>query len=269
MIQVWGGFRCHILLPHDVVGTIIEDRPTWPGLTVEGSSDHGDLYLRRDQPVLVVWREGNKTTVTAKQDVWLQEPGLSVRLNRFDDAVWRGFGRDLEWTTDPIHLRHQTPDGLPQAYVSTVHFPRGKLNPKYTIGVTYRQPLRVGVFNRLHIQSDGGFTRLLDVIPREYPPPWQGCQVFGHGYELQGVCPNVSEKPLRRWELTGHPTSDQMHFLGWTGGAGAVVNEDGRTPPPLARVEASDGYDRLWDPRSWRCLKKGHSISQTLTKGKP
>ncbi len=236
MIQVWGGFRSHILLAHDVVGTVIDGRPTWPGMQV----DNDGVYFRKDQPVMSLKHEANRFTLLALQDVWLQEPGLSVKIDRYDDAVWRGFGRDLEWTTDLIRLRHQTPDGLPQAYRSTVHFPRGRLNPKYTIGVTYRHQVRLGVYERLHIQSDGGFTRLLDVIPNEYPPPWQGCEVFGQGYELQGVCPNVSERPLRRWELAGHPTSDQMHFLGWGGGAGAVVNEDGRTPPPLAQIRHSE-----------------------------
>ncbi len=248
-IRVWAGFRTHLLLAHDCVGSIIDDKPTFPGVTV----DQG-VYSREGTPFLKVEKQGDhsrtRVTVRALQDVHLQEPGLSVKIA--GEGTWRGFGFHGQWTSGPYTLKQK------DAHRSTVHFPRVKTSPKFTVGVEYREGA-----TRYRLRSDGGFVKLLNMPPAVIP--WEHCEVFSQGYPLEGVVGDPDEV-LRRWELAGLPPNvGQMHFLGWTGGAGAVVNAQGRTPPPGTDVTAADGYDRLWNPRSWRRLGKGQAIVQTLS----
>jgi hypothetical protein len=256
LVQLWAGFRAHVLIPHDYVGTIIDSLPAWGGLTVEGNT-----FVRNGKPVLRLDTNVLKTItrcrITALAEVWLQEPALSVKVDRHDGATWRGFGKRNQWTSEPEQLRHETADGVPQAWKSTVHFPRGPKNPDYTVGVEYR-------FEKLRyrFRSNGGFTDLLDRTYETSVVPWQGCQIGVSGRELKGTVKNTSERPLRRWELAGHPTFDWMHFLGWGGGAGFVVNEKGFTPKP--GTKASDEFSFLWDPRSIRKLAPGQWIGQTI-----
>jgi hypothetical protein len=240
-ILVWSAFRCHVLLPHDCVGSIIDGQPTWPGLTVEGG-----IFRRNGKPVLLVDSHiGPKRTrvvVTALEDVWLQEPGLVVKIA--GEGTWRGFDDTGTWTSRPYSLKQK------DAHRSTVHFSRIKTNPFYTEGVEYCEG---AVAYRFH--SDGGFAKLLNMPPGKVP--WEGCQVFGRDYELAGVVENPNEV-LHRWELAGKPPNiGQMYFLGWTGGAGCVVNEEGRDV-------GAPGNRFLWQPRSWRRLGKGQHITQTL-----
>lgn len=242
-ILVWAGFRTHLLLPNDVVGSIIDGEPTWPGLTVTDG-----VYRRDGKPVLTVaTHAGPKRTrvvVTATEDVWLQEPGLAVKVA--GEGTWRGVGPDGAWTSRPYTLRQK------DAHRSTVHFPRVKANPFYTVTVEFADPDG----GRVRFHSDGGFSKLLNMPPGDVP--WEGCQVFGRDYELAGVVENPDEV-LHRWELAGKPPNiGQMYFLGWTGGAGCVVNEEGRDV-------GAPGNRFLWQPRSWRRLGKGQTISQTLT----
>ncbi len=251
----FGGFRVHLLIPHTVVGTIISDRPTWPGLTVE---DHGGgvlLYLRDGKPVLRTYRHSTETQtrvfVHAVEDVYLQEPGMTVRIA--GDGTWRGFGPTGAWTSKPYEL-HQR-----DAHRSTVHFSRVKTNTLFTAGVEYRF-----LGGHWRLRSDGGFTKLLNMPPAGIP--WQGAQVFGRDFELAGTVSDPNEI-LRRWELAGaQPNIGQMHFLGSTGGAGAVTNKSGRTPPsPAPKDFDYTPYCWLWNPRGWRKLAAGQSITQTVS----
>jgi hypothetical protein len=257
-ITVWAGFRAHVLLlPHDVVGSIIDNRPTFSGLTEAGGS-----IFRGSREVLQIDRaeRNGKTvvTVTATTDVWLQEPGLTVKVA--GDGTWRGFGLRNQWTSPPYPL-HQK-----DAHRSTIHFSRvmfldrkGKRpNPRYTVGLEYREDGACWRF-----RSDGGFRKLLDT-PAD-AVPWPDCEVFAEGFPLVGVYLPLWE-PLLRWELAAKPPNiAQAHFIGWPGGAGAVVNALGRTPQPGEDVTASSGFDRLHRPDSWRCLRAGQSISQTVS----
>ncbi len=240
-ILVFGGFRSHVLIPHDVCGSIIDNVPTWGGMTV----DPAGIYWRNSKAILSVSRHekdgATRVVVRAFDDVWLQEPGLVVKIA--GEGVWRGYGPNGKWTSPIYKLRQK------DAHRSTVHFSRVKTNPDYTVGVEYR----VGG-TRLRFHSDGGFTKLLDTPAGDVP--WTHCQVFGEGYELDGVV--SGPETLRRWELAGRaPDIGQCYFLGWTGGAACVVNKDGRDV-------GAPGDRFLWQPKSWRRLRRGESITQTL-----
>jgi hypothetical protein len=149
---------------------------------------------------------------------------------------------------------------MKDAYVATLHFSRVRDSPKYTDGILVSH--REGLFL---FRASRSFERLLD--NKAVPPPWQHCAVFGEGYPLRGTA--EAHEQLRRWELAPlrHAATPvgQMHFLAWTGGAGAVTNAKGRTPPPGQNVTAGDGYDKLWQPKSWRKLTPQHKpITVTL-----
>jgi hypothetical protein len=246
-----GGFRCHLLIPNTAVGTIDEDKPTEPWLTVRNG-----IFAHKGRPVLELrkmWPGGGELFVkaTALQDVWIQEPGLSVKIA--GDGVWQGYGRDGEWTSIPRPLARK------DAHKETVHFSRVKSNKDYTVGVEFRWSQ-----GRYRFRSDGGFQKPLNKRATPNAIPWVHCEVFNNGYYLNGTAEGY--EILRRWELAGHmPDQSWMHFLGWTGGAGVVTNSKGRTPPPGSSPTVDDGYDRLWQPKSWRKLAKGQSIAQSLT----
>jgi len=239
-LLVLAGFRCHVLLPHELVGTIIDGQPTFKGLT-----EAGGTFFRGSREILDVHRTGTTTTVTALAEIWIQEPGLSVKIQ--GGGEWRGFGRNNAWTSPWYTVRQR------DAHKSTVHFPRVRTNPNYTIGVEYREGS-----SRWRFRSDGGFTKLLNQ-PQPHPDviPWQDAEVFGRGYPLDGIAP-ATDEVLRRWELAGHPDSTWLNLLGWTGGAAAVTDIHGRDV-------GAPGDRYLWQARSWRRMRPGDRISQTLT----
>lgn len=253
----WAEFRTHLLVPHELVAAITNDRPSVAALTVERG-----IYRWEGRPLLKVVKTGayprTSVEVTALEDVWLQEPGLTVRVE--GSSVWRGLGPRGKWTTDPFTLEHAD-----DAYRSTVHFPNDPDSPLFTIGVQLRT--RSG---RWRITGTRGFAHLLE-SNRPRPVPWQRCSAMGRMWEVAGTCPNRSQRSLKRLELAGHreltPFQAWMHWLGWTGGAGAIVNAEGRTPPPGDSAWLNPdgkGFDLLWDPPSWRLLPEGRSISQRL-----
>ncbi len=267
---LYRGFRTHILLPHDVVGTIIDDKPTWDGLWALPFG-YGQIYYRDKVPVMQMKKSfpsAHKMHVQIKamKEIWLQEPAISVKISRHPNGAWRGYGRGGKWVPTESGawrwLDMKQEGKVPQAYRSTVHFTRDPTASNYTMGVEFRSD-----FLKRRFGSNGNFTQLLNRWQkRKTPPvPWLRCEVFDEGYELRGVCPKRNEKPRRGWELAGHEDFYWMHFHGWRGGAGAVTNYLGLTPLPGTDVTAADGFDKLWDPPSWCQLKPGQSISQTLT----
>lgn len=250
----WAALRCHVLLPHEVVGAFRMDKPTWNAWTIDEYGGEA-VHSYDGRPALMVTTTPTATltrvTVRALRDIWIQEPGLTATIQ--GDGFWRGFGPRGKWTSAPYPL-HQK-----DAHRSTIHFSRAKSSAAYTVGVEFREPGGTG----WRLYSDGGFLAPLLTPLRGAVVPWEGCEVFSTGYELRGTC--SGPEALRRWELAGAPPDlGQMHFVGWTGGAGAVVNERGRTPPPGRPPTAADGYDRLWQPASWRKLGRGQTIVQTI-----
>lgn len=257
----FGGFRAHLLYAGEFVGTIINGRPTFRTLELDGS-----VFRYRGVPLLDVFRvDGTARTVVRVRaltaGVWLQEPGLTIRVAGAGE--WRGFGIGGHWTPTTAGVDRWLPLDGPDAYRATVHWSRirelgpGKRNPGYTVGVAYRSgPVR------WRFRSSGGFRELLEGSAPA-PVPWEGCRVFGHDWRLTGTVSGLEQ--FRRWELARHGDEGWLHFFGWTGGAGAVVNRAGRTPPPGSSPGPADGYTYLWNPRSWRELKPGASIEQTVT----
>ncbi len=263
-VRVWAGFRVHFLLPHDVVGTIIDNKPTFLGITVHALGD-GEIYCRERIPFLHVKRQGKERAstvrVSALAEVWVQEPGLAVKIA--GGGEWRGHG-PLGWTSPWRPLESKPGEVLP-AHRRTVHFSRvrwlnpakTKPNPEYTTAIHYRD--RTGLWR---LFSNGRFSELLDHPPG--PVPWRGCQVFSKGYEVAGTASNPCEK-LRRWELAPlPPDTGQMYFLGWTGGAGVITNAEGETPEPGTVVTEGMGYDKLWNPHAFRRMLPGAWIEQTV-----
>jgi hypothetical protein len=285
-ILYWAGVRAHFLLPHQLVATIGDDRCTAKGVTVERGvfSYQGDPFLRllRRGP----W-PSSRVQLTALADVWLQEAGLTVKLEKEDGSEWQGFGYNNRWTSTPKPLHDR------DAHFETVHFSRvrwldpkkTRRNPKFTTGVEYRS---LGAKDRFY--GGEGFARMLDEPAGRVP--WQGCSIFGTGLELAGTVRKSTDTPVRAWELSAHPASpwpnwpwpgspgkpivhpasDWMHFTGWGGGAGVVV----QNCPPWAsdhlrrRGDAANGrdpdmpIDHLWDPATWRLLRKGRTITQSV-----
>jgi hypothetical protein len=259
-LLVFGGFRSHILLPHDVVGAISTDKRTWSWIEVQ-EREGEELYVRHGKPVLRISSvvshppgvTRKRVVMAALTEVWVQEPGLQVNIA--GAGTWRGYGPRGRWTSDTYLLRQK------DAHKATVHFPRVRTHPNYTVGVEFRNSQNS---ERWRIGSDAGYAKLLAQPVQQVP--WVGCEVFGEGYDLAGVYVDLSERPLRRWELAGKPPDiGQMYFLGWVGGPGVVVNDKGRTPVPGVDVTAADGFNLLWHPRSWRRLRPGQVLSQTLT----
>ncbi len=250
-VIVWGGFRSHILLPHKVVGSIIDDEPTWHGVQADHQGS-AIVYSHNGAPFLRLEREYEnfdrrfKVSVSLDplREVWVQEPGLVLKTK--GEGVWRGMlrahGKRKKWTSQPHTLKNK------DAHRSTVHFSRVKTSLKYTNAVRFEQP---GL--TLDIWGSYGFSQLLD--GPAWSVPYTGCEVFGEGYPLAGVYEEPNEV-LRRLELAGKPPDvGQFYWFGWTGGPGCVVNDRGRTPPPGMDVTAADGYNKLWNPRSWRRLR--------------
>jgi hypothetical protein len=249
-IQVWAGFRSHILIPHDVVGTLIDDKPTgWTVFTKQGNT-----YLRHGKPFLRVVKHTHPNRVrvvaTALTNIWIQEPELAVKIA--GEGTWRGIGPN--WITERYSLRQK------DAHRSTVHFNRIPSSREYVQTIRYDG----ADGSCLTLWSDGGYTKLL----RDQPAgrvPYLGAQVFDSPARITGAVGDDNQQPLQRWELAGcapprcAQVLGQMYFGGWGGGAGAVVNVDGRTPPDEPKL-----YDKLWQPRSWRLLREGQSIAQTL-----
>lgn len=247
-----GGFRTHLLLPHDLVGSIIDDAPTFHGLEVQAANGT-DLYLRHDKSVMRVEHQRGdgriKVTVTALAPIWVQEMGLTAKVQ--GDGTWGGIGRYGQWTSPPYTVRQK------DAHKSTIHFSRVRTSRNFTVAVQYAEGGKRWTF-----RSGPGFSRLLGEPPQDVP--WHGCDVFGRGWQLKGVIEDPAEV-LRRWELAGHPEADWMHFHGWSGGAGAVVQG---VPPYRADqiLHPNVPIDHLWNaPRGWRKLEAGRSVSQTLT----
>jgi hypothetical protein len=246
-ILEFASFRCHILIPHEVVTGIKGGVPVDRVLT-----EAGGTFRREGREVLRVNRDGVTTTVTALTEIYVQEPGLSVKIA--GDGAWRGLGRNAEWTSPWYTLEQK------DAHKSTVHFSRIRTSKTFTTGVEYRagDDTKTQSLCRWRFRSDGGFTKLLNA-PEHLPSliPWTGAEVAGRGYTLAGTVPRTDEV-LRRWELAGWPDFDWMHFLGWTGGAAAVTDIHGSDV-------GAPGDKYLWQPRSWRRMRPGQSISQTLT----
>jgi hypothetical protein len=250
-ILVFGGFRVHLLLPNDVVGSIIDGQPTFKGLT-----EAGGTFFRGSREILHVERKDVTTTVTALAELWIQEPGLSVKIA--GGGEWRGVGPKGHYVKTTAGVDGWLPLEQKDARKSTVHFHRVRSNPDYCVAVDYREN-----GTRWRFRSDGGFSRLLNG-PQPLPSvlPWPRAQVFGRDYKLAGTVTGTTQ--LLGWELAGHPDSDWLNLLGWKGGAGAVVQN---VPPYRADQILHPGVpiDRLWDPRSWRRMRPGDSIAQTLT----
>ena len=247
-IRVWAQFRTHVLIPHETVSTLIDGEPRGQGITHQGND-----YYWRGRPFLRVIRHthpGNvRVEVIALRTVWLQEPGLSVKIA--GGGTWQGFGP--RWSTDAYDL-HQG-----DAYRSTVHFSRAPRGPRYVQTIKYREGGKC-----LTLYSDGAFDKLLIRQGRGGSPPWSGAVVMGGTTPVSGVFDNRAEV-LRRWELAGGRWADglaQMYFLGWTGGPGAIVNSEGRTPFPGS--QAGSEFSRLYNPRSWRELREGERITETI-----
>ncbi len=259
----WATFRVHLLLPHDVAGSIISDKPTFPGVTVEDGT-----YCRDGNPFLRVERRGDhaKThvTVRALEDVWLQEPALTAKVE--GEGTWQGIGTTGRYTADSNgHKGPHDLGGTRDAFRSTLHWNHARSAPAFTCGWEHK-PAPGGCYR---FRTDGGFMRLLDNMPPG-KVPWELAQVFSRPWRVEGVYPDKSGRALRRIELAGHgefnPFQAWAHFSGWGGGPGVIVNAKGRTPPPGKPITEADGYNLLWDaPRSWRRLSKSQSISQTLS----
>lgn len=248
---VWAGFHSHILIPHTVVGSIgpitgAADVPSWRGLEMDRRGNVTNYYYE-GKAVLRVSRPhvaGSVSLIllTAMQEVWIQEPAQIVRLPQ--GGIWRGYNRERErYTTEPMLLHDR------DAHRSTVHFSRVRGSSDYTDAVELMHP----DLGNWRMWASHGFDRALD-----WPlgaVPWQDCQIFGTGLELIGTVSSV--EPLRRWELAGHHDIDQMYFLGWTGGAGAVTDEKGRDV-------GSPGNRYLWQPRSWRKMPAESKLTQRV-----
>lgn len=255
----WASFRTHILIPHRVVGSIRDNKPMFSTLTVEQPRMGVRVYVYDNKPVLKVttdWARGGSqkrstiVRVEALSEVWLQEPGLSVKIK--DGGVWRAFRRSpFRWTSDSLPLRQK------DAHRNTVHFSRYKESPDFTTGVRIFHSQGVLDF----WVNGSGFMSFLDTPARTSRIPWQDCRVFNEPRKLLG-CTSGPEM-LRRWELAGHQPNDQswMHFLGWTGGAAAVTDKQGRSWLGEERYRS----EYLWQPRSWRRLMPGdRPLLQTL-----
>lgn len=245
-VAVWAEFRTHVLLPHEAVGAIKDTHPTY-WLQADGP-DHERVYSHEGteafQVVKHVGPKRTQVTVKALREIWVQEPGVTISIA--GDGTWVGIGRKGEVTGGPYPLRDK------DAHVKTVHFHRAVTHPAYTCHVEYREGRK-----RWRLFTDGGFELLLKQRPPT-PVPWQECRVFDEDYFLSGVYRN--DEKIRRWELAGlKPDIGQMHFLGWTGGPGVCVNARGGTPP-----DEPERYNLLWQPRSWRRMKAGQSLSQMV-----
>lgn len=262
-IVTWCGFRTHILLPSrpgrkGVVGSIIDDKPTWPGLTAFTHDDTTE-YSRDGWPILRMTRfplkhragRATRVTIRALTEVWVQEMGLTIRIA--GEGAWYAMHRS-GWYEGPYTLRN-----IEDPFKNTKHFSRVRGSENFTRFLDYK----VGR-SKLRIRSAlPGFARLLDRAVR--PVPWPGCSVFGKDWDVAGAYVPAYEH-IRRIELSGGarlhdvpPNTTQLHWTQWTGGAGAVVNAEGHTPPPGTNVTKDMGYDRLHNPLSWRRLLPGHA----------
>lgn len=254
-VVVFGGFRTHILLAHDVVGTIIDNEPTFKGLVREG-----EFYLRRGRRVMRVTHHGQypevHVVVKALEDIWLQEMGLTVKLA--GEGEWLAHYRD-HTVKGPYDLNNAMDE-----HHNTVHFSRVRSSPHFCTSVDYRE---LGTTWRI-TSPQPGFAALLDNIARVVP--WRRCQVFDRNWMLRGVY-QPAWSFVRAWELAAGahlkdvpPGTTQLHLTSWGAGAGAVVNEHGHTPEPGATITSADGFDKLQQPETWRLLKRGHSVHQTV-----
>lgn len=245
MGAIGGGFRTHLLLPHLVVGSIIDDKPTFRDLTVEDSPSGYKTYYYQDGPILRVSKRGHDTRVTAMTDIWLQEPSVALKLKGFDGGSWiQGLKGNK-----PVGRKYTLIQK--DAQRSTVHFMRYPFMWNYVNGFRVKDILGL----QFDAFSDGGFASLLS-DPLQIKTDWLGCRVFSEDWELHGT--KSGFEMLKRWEASGaRPDIAQIYFHGWTGGAGCVVNNKG---------SASNRFenDKLWQPRSWRMLKQGKTIRQSL-----
>ncbi len=255
-IQVFRKFRCHVLIPHDIVGTIIDSVPTFHGLEVV-ETEHGCVYLRKNKPILEEIHQGKSVKIKAHTNIWIQEPGLVVKIA--GNGSWRGIGLNGKYSSEPYSL-----ENAKDAHIKTVHFSRVRTNrEEWTKAIEYRQGNEV-----LHFHSNGKFDSLIRnfrATPHAVHEASKGCEVFGRGYFVENVWPipvaGQYIKPpenLLRWELAGKlPNLGQMYFLGWTGGPAAVVNLVGRDV-------GAPGDKYVYNPFSWRQLRASYSIEQTL-----
>ncbi len=242
MGAIGGGFRTHLLLPHIVVGSIIDDKPTFRDLTVEESPTGYKTFYYQDGPILRVSKRGHDTRVTAMTDIWLQEPSIAIKVSGFD---WIQGVKGNKPVGKKYTLEQK------DAQKSTVHFMRYPFMWNYVNGVRVRDRLGLSFV----AFSDGDFTELLK-DPLKIKEDWKGCRVFSEDWELEGT--KSGFEMLKRWEASGkYPDIGQIYFHGWTGGAGCVVNNKG---------SASNRFenDLLWQPRSWKMLRQGKTIRQSL-----
>lgn len=253
-----GSFRTHILIPNDVVGAFTPDAPPQWGWLVPHEVAGGTTYWRNGKPVLRVSRHGDQWLVTALVDLWLQEPSVTVKVA--GHGAWWGKRKDGKWE-GPFTLRN-----IEDPYKNTIHFSRARNSNRFCTRVEYREDNKVWRW-----VCDGGFAKPINKPGGIHIDAWRGCKISSSQHALSGVF-TPQYAPLRRWEasggarLPGHypPGTTQMHFHGWAGGPGCVVNDKGRTPPPGTPKAAEGGYDKLWHPASWRFLKKGASIGQRI-----
>lgn len=248
-VTVFAGFRTHYLIPHVTLGTIIDGQPQGQGASRVGNTVyfHGEPFLRivrHTHPGRV------RVVVTALRDLWVQEPGLAVKIA--GAGTWQGFGP--RWSTDEYDLH------MDDAYRSTVHFSRAASGRRYIQTIKYREGSKC-----LTMYSDGRFEKLLR-RPERLKDEWTGALVMGspQGVRLSGTYLNPNES-LRRWELAGGKWFggvSQMYFLGWTGGPAAIVGPNGVGPPPGTR--AGPEYSLVYNPPSWRELEEGEQMAETV-----
>jgi len=251
------GLRIRFIIPHKVLAVISNGKMhTW------GLEKKGNIYIYDNTPVLeAVKKQPRDGTIVVELkaliDLWIQEPGLTSQV--MGNGAWRGFGRKGKWVKTRNGVDGWLPVKNKDARYVTVHFWRTPTHPDYITGIEFREGAR-----RVRFRSDGGFEKLF-ADPARMGNEWTGCKIMGGRSILQGTvdAPEFSSKLV--WELAGHPAADGgdwMHFLGWPGGAGVVV----QNKAPWYAHEYFKGMpvDRLWGPELFRLLRKGKSIKQRV-----
>ena len=187
--------------------------------------------------------------VMAVEDVWIQEPGLSVKVERRRDVARHRTQRRLELAPVPARGQGRTPADRPlltRQDEPELHRRRRVPLQRDTLALPLgRQlPEAAGAAGRGRCRGRAAKCSA-KATTSSAPPPATKCSKVG----------------------AGRPRAEQM-----VAAPGTVVDAfpglDGRRRLRHQRSRAarcgSPGNRYLWQPRSWRELKAGEAITQTL-----
>jgi hypothetical protein len=156
-------------------------------------------------------------SVTAHRNIWIQEPDLLFQVNGYNDTL--SYIEGYYNASDGIHYTEdQYPSLNLDASSMTVHY--DQITQAFVTNPWLKWKWIGGSSDAFRSLYDQG-TGMPDSV-------WSGARILGGTNVVAGKFTTSTSSSVKRWETAGlAPNWCNVHLVGWNGGAGAVVCQNG------------------------------------------